>query len=56
MAAGDRNSKGKPTDVVVHYNVSSRTPFCGTKNWGYATANKDEVTCLKCLKKLKIKF
>lgn len=55
MAAGDRNKKGKATDVVIHYKVRllSEEVSCGTKGWGYATANLEEVTCLKCLAKQK---
>jgi hypothetical protein len=52
MACGDRNAKGKPTDYVWHYvdNEDMRT-VCGINgNWVY---DIKEVTCKKCLKKIK---
>lgn len=57
MAAGDRNKKGKATDIVRHYNAAQPIIFpvkglCGRKNVGYATDDKNDVTCLSCLKKL----
>jgi len=56
MSAGDRNKKGKATDIVIHFapftGEMNRKAYCGTKNWGYATSITEDVSCLKCLKKL----
>ena len=52
MAAGDRNKTGKPKDIVRHYIFSGHLPICGEKRFGYATNNKSDIDCKKCLKKL----
>ena len=55
MSAGDRNKlTGKPQDVVRHYlnNSNDEITICKRKNWYYASNNKDDVTCLRCLKLL----
>jgi hypothetical protein len=56
MAATERNTKGKATDFVAHLSmtVPGEGPvLCGNKKFGYATTDKSEVTCLKCLAKMK---
>ena len=55
MSAGDRNKlTGKPLDIVRHYlnNPNDEITLCKRKNWGYASNNINDVTCLKCLKML----
>ncbi len=56
MAAGDRNKKGKPTDIVRHFSTSKVNStiitLCGRKNPAYATDDRNDVTCLKCKKKV----
>jgi len=57
MAAGDRNSKGKATDIVCHldkHRVNGRRfAYCNTEGAGYITERIEDVTCLRCLKKHK---
>lgn len=53
MAAGDRNTKGQPKDIVRHYLNDDKTKtLCGRKNWGYGTKDIHDTDCLACLKKL----
>ena len=64
MAVGDRNEKGKPTDRVWHYvPKDSDKTSCGKRlenvciikeewNDDKAYHNIEDVTCLKCLKKM----
>ncbi len=54
MATGDRNKKGKATDIVRHFSLigDSKQPICETKGYGYSTTDKYEVSCKKCLQKL----
>jgi hypothetical protein len=54
MAAGDRKNNGKPKDIVRHYIVypSADNTLCGRLKWGYASCDKDDVTCFACLHKL----
>lgn len=50
MATGDRNSKQKATDIVRHYSdtTDGGIPVCGTKNYGYSTTHREDVSCIKC--------
>ncbi len=51
MAAGDRNNKGKPKDIVRHFsNQDGAEPVCHQKNYGFSTKDISEVTCEKCRK------
>jgi hypothetical protein len=58
MAAGNRNSKGKPSDYVRHYGNQMRTDknylaaVCGNKRAGYVTDDISDVTCIKCTARL----
>lgn len=46
MAAGDRNNKDKPKDIVKHY---GKSPICGQLRWGYSSEDFDETSCKNCL-------
>ncbi len=60
MAAGERYKNGKPKDVVRHFGHSfsdvettlTVEPICGTKGSGYVSDNIDEVTCIRCKRKI----
>ncbi len=53
MSAGDRNDKGKATDVVRHYHRDGVDEvFCGQKNVGYSTNAIEDISCKKCIAKL----
>ncbi len=55
MPAGDRNKKGKPTDMVRHYGLEKNPfkdylmPICGNKRAGYVTDDVSDVTCERCM-------
>lgn len=51
MAAGERNKKNKPTDIVRHYGIidGNKPTICKNNRAGYITSDKSDVTCLKCL-------
>lgn len=51
MAAGDRRINGKPKDIVRHFGLSV-SPICGTKGFGYVSADISEVSCIKCKAKI----
>lgn len=55
MAAGDRNKKGKPKDIVRHgLRPDGNKTLCGRGEWWYATtAYSWDVDCLKCLAAIK---
>lgn len=64
MAAGDRNKSGKPTDIVRHFwapiteerdrfNERISKTMCGRKDVGYCSSDVEDVTCLRCLSKIK---
>ncbi len=57
MAQSDRNEKGKPTDFVAHFvanlEVYPRVTACNKKDPGYATEQASDVSCLRCLKKMR---
>lgn len=68
MAAGERHSNGKPKDIVRHmwgnnsievgYGLFKRKiwdgeTLCGRSDVGYASDDKSDVTCLKCLNKIR---
>lgn len=53
MAAGDRNNNGKPKDILRHFsNTPAGLPVCLQKGYGYSGNNIDEVTCIKCKRKI----
>ncbi len=53
MAAGERKANGKPKDIVKHYSAShTEHPVCKQKVIWYDTEDFNEVTCLKCRKKV----
>lgn len=53
MATGDRNKKGKPTDIVRHFAfVDGQIPVCDNLRYGYSTNVYSEVTCKNCLKRI----
>jgi hypothetical protein len=54
MAAGNRNKEGKATDYVIHGSYAmAGPPICGVENYGCSTTQMEEITCKKCLKKIK---
>lgn len=58
MAAGDRNKNGKPKDLVKHYGEVLNDnhyllAICGNKRAGYVSYDKNEITCIKCINKIK---
>lgn len=57
MAAGDRNIKDKPNDIVQHFGrfTGVLPALCNQKGAGYITPDINQVTCIKCINKLKNK-
>ena len=57
MAAGNRNAKGRPTDIVFHYGAAAFSPgYCGQKAPGVVTGldfSTGPVTCRRCIAKMK---
>jgi len=50
MAAGDRRKNGKPKDIVRRLSDNLEGIICKTKNYRYKTKDKEDVTCIRCMK------